>query len=182
MRFKAFASLVVGLAIALTTTTAFSQPRQTQRVKFFCQNVQGVPTTFARTKRGNITRDIAIFRWVSTWSEFTPWQRCQEVSGRFQAFYDNGVLKYTRTGRINGYPVLCVVRETGGSCRNTDVLVTLPRGNDPHRTLEQIINFGSLSGRPINLSGSNLIFYNEGEAYVNMDALLNSDPVAGETN
>ncbi|MFB2919478.1 COP23 domain-containing protein [Aerosakkonema funiforme] len=183
MKYNVFASLVVGLAIALSTTTALSQPRQTQRARFFCQNSQGVPITVARTTRGNITRDIPIFRWVTRLRDFTPLERCETVSRRFQAFYDNGILNNIRTGQVNGYPVLCAARQKGGNCRSTDILVTLPRGSNPSELLSQMLDRGVYSGRgPINLSGSNLIFYDNGETYINMDTLLNSDPVEGETN
>ena len=63
---------------------------------------------------------------------------CQAIANRFQRYYDNGTLKYMRTGMINGYPVICVGTSTGGSCRQRDVLVTLKWGKNPASILEQM--------------------------------------------
>jgi hypothetical protein len=122
-----------------------------------------------------------MIRWVSknfSSSRYTPQQRCQDVSARFQSFNDNGTLKFIRTGSVNRYPVLCVANSKGGNCASNAVLVTLRRGSDPQIVLERLLDLRArAAGRTLRLSGSQAVFYEQGEAYVDIEKLLNSSAV-----
>jgi hypothetical protein len=131
---------VFGITVFTTFATIIScnQPSLAQDTTFFCgTNTQGIPTTYARTKRGN----VPVIRWVS-WdmatSGYTPQQRCQQVSGRFQTYKNNGTLNYITTGIINRQSVVCVSDTKGGGCQG--LLFTLKPGANASRVLQQLFN------------------------------------------
>jgi Circadian oscillating protein COP23 len=100
--------------------------------------------------------------------------RCHEVSMRLDRFNRDSKLKFIRTGNVNSYPVLCVdTGVSGNTCPQASVLVTLPKGTDSARMLEQMLDLRArASGRIIQLSGAQLISYRNGDAYVSIDRLL----------
>jgi hypothetical protein len=117
-----------------------------------------------------------MIRWISnafSGSNYTPQERCQNVTARFQRYNDNGKLKFIRTGTVNRYPVLCVADFQGGNCDSKAVLVTLKRGRDPQLVLQRLLDLRArAAGRVIQLSGSQVIFYHDGEAYVDIEKLI----------
>lgn len=141
-----------------------------ERVSFICDESNNAPVTIARTQRG----DISVIRWVSQFfsgTGFTPEERCQKVSSRFQTYYNNGTLKYLTTGRINNQPVICAAKKQGGRC--TDVLLTLEPSDDPDQVLRQLLSIRS---------GATTIPLSRGDSqkplYINLDAFLNAAPAA----
>ncbi len=172
MKIHFFARLLTGLAVALGATATVSPSSYAQGTTFFCGTTDGVPATIASTSRG----DIPMIRWISDYfsSSYTSEWRCQQVSARFQNFYDNGKLRFIRTGIVKGYPVLCLANNQGGDCDSDAVLVTLQQGIDPQLVLERLLNLRArAAGRAIDLSGNQTIFYHDGEAYVNVEKFLN---------
>ena len=140
--------------------------------KFQCELVAGVPTTVVQTVRGS----IPTIHWVKTFTGRynNVNQRCAEVSTRLERFNRNGKLKFIRTGNVNSYPVLCVdTGVSGNTCPMTSVLVTLPKGSDASHILQQMLDLRArAAGKVIQLSGSQLVSYRNGDAYVNIDRLL----------
>ncbi len=148
--------------------SARSQPSR----KFSCELVNGVPTTIVKTSRGS----IPTIRWVNTFTgRYTSAERrCNEVSTRLDRFSVAGKLKFIRTGNVNSYPVLCVDSGvSGNTCPNRNVLVTLPKGTDSGRILQQMLDLRArAAGQSINLGGEQLVRYHHGDAYVSIDRLL----------
>jgi hypothetical protein len=140
--------------------------------KFSCERIEKVPTTVVKTMRGN----IPMIRWVKafTGKYNKVGNRCTEVSARLDRFNRQGKLKFIRTGNVNTYPVLCADSGvTGNTCPNQSVLVTLPKGTDATQVLQQLLDLRArASGRIINLSGTQLVRYSNGDAYVSVDELL----------
>ncbi len=133
---------------------------------FVCGQIEGVPTTIARTPQGI---DVPIIRYVSGYfaeSGYTNEYRCQEVSARFQRYASEGTLKYMATGKMNGYPVICVAETQGGSCGNR-ILITLKQNSDPRATLQALIDIRNNSGLVLNETGSRL--------YVDMEEFLQEE-------
>lgn len=175
MKLRLFAPMLTELAIALTASVTITQPSLAQNNKFFCGMSRSVPATLVHTSRGN----IPVIRWVNNAfpPPWTPQQRCEEISARFQRFYDNGTLKFLRAGRLSGQPVLCVASYKGGSCLPNGVLVTLKRGTDPQLTLERLSDYqGKSSANPIELSGSRssnqVVSYVNDAAYLDVEKLI----------
>jgi hypothetical protein len=182
MKHQLFAPVLTGLALALGTTALVSQPSYAIGTTFYCGTRNGAPATIARTSRG----DIPMIRWVSndfTRLKYTPRQRCQEVSARFQNFNDNGTLKFIRTGTVNKYPVLCLASSSGGACAPKAVIVTLQTGSNPQVVLDRLLDLRArAAGKALDLGGSQLIFYQDGDAYLNIEQLLYIAPVERRQN
>jgi hypothetical protein len=99
------------------------------------------------------------------------------VSSRFQKYLSDGSLKYIRTGNINRQPVICVAKSKGGSCPDTNVLITLEPNANPEEVLIKLVDFRrSVSGNTILLS-DDVAFYNDREFYVDLDKFLEQVPV-----
>jgi hypothetical protein len=161
------------LSSILVIAPQWFQPSQAQsHRKFSCDMVAGIPTTVAKTVRGN----IPTIRWVKSFTGKynNVSQRCTEVSNRLDRFNRDGKLKFIRTGNVNSYPVLCVdTGVSGNTCPMTSVLVTLPKGTDSSQVLQQMLDLRArASGKIIQLSGEQLVRYQNGDAYVNIDRLL----------
>lgn len=140
---RLFSAGVVVLASGLAATSSINEAvAQQSSTTFVCgssplTNGQVVPTTVAKTQRG----DVSVIRWVSSWatdSGFTPQKRCEIVSGKFQEFYSQGLLNYLTTDRVDGMPVICPATTQGGSCDGR-VLFTLQPGADGPQTLQRLL-------------------------------------------
>ncbi len=160
-------TVLSGVAIALVTPGAIAQSNNTGNTTYRCGTKQGIPVTLARTAtRGEVP--FIYWRSDDLPPPLTAQQRCNEVSRRFQAYRDNGTLRYMTGGVMRGQPVICVAQRDGGSC--TGLLLTLRPGSDPQRALQRLIDlrgldpdqlFNQSSGRPI---------------YVNVEDYLNRVP------
>ncbi|MDJ0574751.1 MAG: COP23 domain-containing protein [Xenococcaceae cyanobacterium MO_234.B1] len=147
MKIKEIKSIVVAGALALSTLAAIGEPSKAQTYsKYFCGNSEDdVPTTFFRTVTGSL---IPIIRWEIEWGgEYTPLDRCYEVSLNFQKAYERGNLNYLLVGEKNNYKTICSTRLYGGECSNH--LFTLRDDDTPDEILEQLNNMGSRVGSPI---------------------------------
>ena len=169
---RVFPSILL-LSLTLVIESHWTQPLQAQPSrKFQCELVAGIPTTVVQTVRGT----IPTIRWVKTFTGRynNVNQRCAEVSTRLERFNRNGKLKFIRTGNVNSYPVLCVdTGVSGNTCPMTSVLVTLPKGSDSSHILQQMLDLRArAAGKVIQLSGTQLVNYRNGDAYVNIDRLF----------
>lgn len=164
-------SLVTMLLMSGATIALGNQPSHAQANTFLCvQSPQGVPTTAARTPRG----DIPIIRWTSNWasgSNWTPQRRCEEVSRKFQTFHANGTLKYLTTGRRNGLNIVCTATRAGAGCDQQ--LYTIQPGQNPATTLRDLEAVRNRARGPLNESRQRDPIENVGGVdYLNLDVLL----------
>lgn len=137
MKLQLFASILV--AFATTAMPALSQSKPAKKVEYFCQTSNGIPVTFARTPK----ETVEMIRWQSRFfsrSGYTPDQRCQEVTVRFQKHSDQGNLRYITTGKINNQNVMCVAPNKGGGCRADGLILTFEPQDDPQKVLVEIFN------------------------------------------
>lgn len=129
-------------AIAIGTVTAFNQPSYAQGTTFFCGvSSDGVPTTFANTRRGT----VQVVKWTSeffTDSGYSPERRCQEVSSRFQRYHSSGQLNFLTAGYLNGQPAICA-GNSSPPCTSEKLLFTLKPGSDAAARIQQIFYIGS---------------------------------------
>ncbi|WP_310417825.1 COP23 domain-containing protein [Chamaesiphon sp. OTE_8_metabat_110] len=164
---------VLLVSTLLTIESQWLQPSQAQSTrKFSCELLSGAPTTVVKTVRGS----IPMIHWVKSFTGRynNRNQRCHEVSSRLDRFHRDGKLKFVRTGNVNTYPVLCVDEGiSGNTCPKNNVLVTLPKGTDSAVVLQQLLDLRArASGRIVQLSGTQLVRYRNGDAYVSIDRLL----------
>ncbi len=143
--------LTISTLTAATTLTAIdatvAQTNQKNTAQFVCSSSDGVPATVAQTANG----EVPIILWSSDYFDsagHTAESRCQEVSNRFQTYYENGSLKFMTTGRMNRQNVVCVAERENGPC--SGLLFTLKPGSDPNETLEKLLARRSQSGGPLN--------------------------------
>lgn len=108
---------------------------------FTCRQVDGIFTTFA--VKGD--KEFQIIRWTSGFGAaagYTPQQRCQEVSNRFDRSVRDGSLRYLTHGTMNNYPVICTASSQGGSCEN--LIFTLPY-NEGYRATQTLRELGDVA-------------------------------------
>ncbi|NER36674.1 MAG: hypothetical protein F6J93_22270 [Oscillatoria sp. SIO1A7] len=168
---------------ASTASKGSDSSQLLSRSKFTCVRSNGVPTTMARTSRGN----IPMIRWVSSYfsnSGYDPQTRCEEVSGRFQTYQENGRLKYVGVAELNGYPILCVAEQMPGSClnvgNNKGLLFTLKPDSDPNEILRQMLRVRDLASSPLEqaIGRPKLTHLNsQGYLFVDLEQYLKRAPV-----
>jgi Circadian oscillating protein COP23 len=171
MKLRSLTPLLTAGAIALGTSLFPEQPAHAQSTTFFCGASQGVPVTYANTPRGN----VPIIRWRSNYfsdSGYTPERRCDEVSGRFQTYYNSGSLNFITTGMMNGQPVVCVSATNGGGCQG--LLLTLRPNDNASQVVQQLFDIRAGAAGPINQSANRV--------YIDVNQLLETGEVeAGST-
>jgi hypothetical protein len=171
--FQAIGSAVLSL-LASTLVVLPAQADPSSSARFFCGKSRNpvtgdeMPTTMARTQRGN----VLMIYWKSTFfanklNDFTPENRCLEVSRRFQTFYSQGTLSYLTTGKINDQNVICVAQEYGGAC--TGLLLTLEPKDDPQEILRDLMDVRINAKGPITRGSSSM--------YIDVEEFLDAAPV-----
>jgi hypothetical protein len=131
------ATAIVGAPslLRLPTTETFAQTQ-----KFFCDKSGSIPATVAQTRRGN----VRLITWERTIAgQYTPLQRCQEVSSRFQEFHSKGWLRFITSGRQGGSNVICVAEAKNQACRPNGMLFTLSPENKPIQVLSKMFSLGA---------------------------------------
>ncbi|MEM9089294.1 MAG: COP23 domain-containing protein [Cyanobacteria bacterium P01_F01_bin.53] len=176
MKIKKLDIVVCTFSIFLGAMTIAVKPGLTQENRFFCGQgeYEGkvVPATISRTERGN---EIPVIYWVSGYyssSSETPMDYCDAVSQKFQQYFDNDLLRYIRTGEFNQSGVICVARQTGEECDESDILITLPPDVDRFEALGILLDLRRrAAGRPLYLTNQ-LIMYRNQEAYINIEIFI----------
>ena len=159
MKIKHLFSLLTASGLTVATTFFPQSSTTAQEVKFVCATNQGNYATVVRHPQHG---EVPIINWVSDYfseSGYTPQQRCEMVSARFQKYHNQGILNYLTTGRMNRQNVVCVAESENGGC--ADLLFTLKPGSNPSSTLQRLMNVRAQAGGPLNETG--------GRIYVNMD-------------
>ncbi|MBR8837248.1 MAG: COP23 domain-containing protein [Stigonema ocellatum SAG 48.90 = DSM 106950] len=143
--------LFEGLTVAIITLGVIpitSQPSLAERApgSFFCDNYYGTPTTMVRhPSRGN----VPFIRWVKSFApDWTPEQRCKQVSQKFQQNQQSGILRYIVPGKSiqGGLPVLCASQELSSQpipCPNEQVLMTLRRGENSQELIKKFVDINT---------------------------------------
>lgn len=172
---KSFFTGIIASLVAIGSAISFMPPGEASlNNTYYCAQLNGTWNTFVNTPRGK----VKLIDWVQSFSEqWTPKNRCVEISHRFQEFLDAGNLKYIRTGTVNNLPVICVAQYRGGTCPSENVLITLKPKTDPETVLIRLVDFRrSVSGQTIVLSENDAGFYADGEFYVDMNKFLTAVP------
>ena len=144
MKLGLFSQILGVIALTLSYGATNTQISYAQSTKFFCGTSDGVPATFVHTSRG----DIPMIHWVDTYfqAHLTPRDRCEQISDRFQQFYNKNTLNFLRTGIYNRQNVLCVASYQDGNCLSNGILVTLKPDANPQDTLQRLLDLRSASG------------------------------------
>lgn len=176
---------VVGTTMTVTVVTSMTLPSiGRDNLSFFCDTYKGEYATKVRTVRGN--KPIAIYDNWGNRSGWTAKRRCEKVSYRFQKFYEYGLLRYIRTGKIGKYSVICVTPQKNISCRKHHVLLTLNTGVNPQTALVRLVSQGegdvSYSDviRIASQNSPQVSYFstdNQGHLYVDVEKLIHISPI-----
>lgn len=168
-------SQVGGIKFQLLSVQA--EPSQTRGIKFQCRMTSsGIPATMFNTSKG--WSPLILWETKEFGEVFTPKNRCDIVTQRFQSAYEKGQYNLT-VGQKNGSNIICAAVRPGSSCE--DMLLTLKSGMNPEYELKNLSwRFDGLSSsvmlnaRPIyseypsytdGFNGQNRPYYNLSELY-----------------
>jgi len=183
-KFKSLGMTIAGAiaAIGLGVGASQNQPltAQTTSSTYYCgRDVDGVPATIARTRRGN----IPMIRWKTEYfssSGWTPWRRCSEVSSRFENYNQQGKLAYITTGEENGYPIICVAEQKDGPCINKDsgeLLLTLRKNENANETLVKLLRVRDSGSNPLEHAiRAAYSLDSQGRVYIQVEPFLSLAP------
>lgn len=179
--------ITLGLA-AVTSLATISLPTsfnqsiaaesESNQVTFLCQSIfdqasgDKIPTTVAwiPERKGH----VRFIGWKSEYfnkSGWTPAKRCQEVTQKFQKFYEQGRFNYLVPGQVKGQPVICGFANQGETCNSSNQLFTLKTGTDSKQVIQKLIDISD--GK-----SSEQIFQNSGEKlYVSVKDFFNKSPL-----
>jgi len=143
--FRNWQAAIVPIQTQSTAVTPTTSPTTSSR--FYCGMSNGQPATLLSSIRG-IT-PLIIWEKPDLISGLSPEQRCEEISARFQRFYDSGSLRYLTNGTVGNQPVLCAVSEINTPCSLSNVLIPLSPGTDAKSVLQKFIDFNI--GRSVEL-------------------------------
>jgi hypothetical protein len=172
---KTLTIALIGVGAALT----LQSPSQAQTI-FECLvpvtgPYVGVPTTYAKVGPNEYK---AVIRWVSRYfsgSGYTPMQRCQEVTGRFNSLNTRpGGIDIITTGYLNGLPVIYSPSDGRERANSSNLLFTLKRGENATQKIEQLFDLRE------GASSSPLFESSSDSATVHFNKFLESVPA--ETN
>ena len=138
---KSFLSLT---AITLTGTLLPNTPAFSQTKNFFCgTSPDGSLATMVQSPQHG---DITIIKWSSNHFKaggYDNQTRCNIVSQRFQKHHSQGTLNYIIDGKVNRYPVICVVSSQNDACNSNNILWTLKRGDNSQEKLQKLFDIRS---------------------------------------
>jgi len=187
------AILVATTTITLISTKTFSQSSNAEtlvsqtessnsattyskdKINFYCGAIsdkdsgKNIPATIAYVPQRKAK--VAVIAWKSNYiPQWDAQKRCNEVSPKFQAFYEDGRLNYLTTGKNQGYDIICAAVETGRSCKAEDQLFQVKASSNPEAVLKGLT--GLIEG-----TSSEPIYQSSGQQiYVSIEQLLNKAP------
>lgn len=151
MKLQSAIALLTAASALVLSVSACSSNSTSEKVTFSCDTNNGVPATVAKTSY----RITPLIRWVSDFGGevgYTPQKRCEEISNRFQQYYNQGVLNFVTTGRQNNQNIICVSSEKGGACQG--LLFTLKPSDNPSQVIEQMFEVPGYASGPLEQDSS----------------------------
>ena len=170
------ASLSINLSPSLSQST--SSESQPNKLTFFCREKfdtasgEKIPVTVAwiPERKGH----VYVIGWKSEYFNkggWTPQERCQKVTKKFQEAYEQEHLNYLSSGKNLGYPIICGLANQGESCNGNNQLFTVKSGSNPEQVLQRLSD--SLEG-----NASEPILQSSGEQiYIDVQKLLKKAPL-----
>jgi len=132
-----------------------------QNTTFACQMDEDIPVTVAQTP----VATVQIVRWdaAAIAIEATPQADCETSADQFQASYEDDLLSYITTGRMEGQLVACAADKVSGRCLSR--LLSLQQTQRPRIALQQVLQIRLPTEGPISDTGP--------RPYVELDRYLN---------
>ncbi len=183
MNFRFLVSFILAISsISFVAEATQSQPKSqdnVDRVTFFCGETidaatgNKLPTTLAWIpQRG---KNVPIIYWKSypfTGAAWTNQKRCDNVSPKFQTFYENNLLGYLTHGIYQGSPVICAVVTDTEQCNSDNQLFQLKPDQQGGEVLMSLMDI--LENRT-----AQPLYQNSGEqVYIPINNFLEKAPAA----
>ncbi|MBF2056859.1 MAG: hypothetical protein IGQ45_06475 [Cyanobacterium sp. T60_A2020_053] len=175
--FKNLISITLLSTLSLSSFIFAPSAQGETKNNYRCIMKQGSPTTVVDTRRGRI--DLIVWK-SSIFQGWTPLERCQAISSRFQNFSDQGKLRYVTNGKLEGQPVICVAENIPGrglSCEKNGLLLTLQPSDNPQKVMEELFDLSARvrGGSPLVRTGANQVVLNINDLLA--EAVINSDEI-----
>ena len=166
-----------------------AQSQESNGVRFSCKETfdpisgTNIPATVAWVPQRQ--KNVSVIYWKSddfSQGGWTPQARCEEVSPKFQTFYNDGRLNYLTHGKIGVYPVICAVVEDDETCNGDNQLFTVNPDADAESVLlklKDITENATNSSGGIYLSSGSSEDSNE-KVYVHIKNFLLNAPAADD--
>ena len=150
MNFKSLLTVSLATATASVAVPTFSQSATSSedKVSFSCQEIfdpdskQIVSATVAWVSQRS--ENVPVIYWKSelfSRAAWTPQARCEEVTPKFQTFYDSDRLNYLTHGKVGAYPVICAtLTNNEETCNQDNFLFSLKNDVDGQTALQKLIN------------------------------------------
>lgn len=171
MKTKAISVLLISTISSILMLNSTKAETKFQKT-YSCIEYQGNPTTVVNTERG-IIKFIVWKSEIFQSSGWTPLLRCQEVSKRFQQFYNQGTLRLITNGIMNRQPVICIAQKKAGQglvCQDNGLLLTLEPNDNPQQVMQDLFDQNRLAdGNSPLVRGEQMI--------VDIDNFLDKAPV-----
>lgn len=109
--------------------------------EFYCKQSPELsfPITAVRYVYQGKEIDQSLIQWTTTQGNYSPLERCKEVSRRFNRLKDDEALRYVKHGFQNGEPVICGVKRDNQECGlGYNLLLTLRRGEKGSKELPKL--------------------------------------------
>jgi hypothetical protein len=161
--------IIIGSLIIFITQASFGQSNSSINNTYYCGTYQNKPATFVRD---SITFPIII--WISNdlFQHQNPKQRCESASYKFEEAYQKGFLNYMTYDKFDRKNAICVAGYKNGKCLQDGVLFYLNPDTNPEVALSHLTEFHKqITDGPLK-QGSELIFYENGKAYINVHRLI----------
>jgi hypothetical protein len=113
------------------------------------------PTTYAiwASEDDQNSHYSPIIRWTYTgFVNFTPRERCEQVSNRLDRYHKAERLRYITSGSLNNYNVIYGAAYKSEAANSDNLILTLVPGEDPNIILNDFLNAGSGASGPITRS------------------------------
>jgi hypothetical protein len=118
-----------------------------------------LPTTFAATSKRK--DPVAVITWKIGFAGYSPQNRCDLVSGKFQTAWAGGKLRYLRSGTsaATGQGIICGVANSEQACDDSSMLFTLQNAKQAQDIITSIeqIRRGAAGGPVSQSSGGELV-------------------------
>ena len=143
---------------------------QSTDIEFFCGSVGSQFATIARTP----SDEGPVVIWENSLGGFTPQERCEIISGRFQRYFAVEGKNFISLFNLNGLPVLCAVSTTERLLGCEGELFTVSSWNYAKAIRQQMESVPWYLQGPIRQSGSEYVVFDL-EAYVENEIRNNSE-------
>ena len=171
MNFLFFVSLMLAISsLSLVAESTQGQPinqDNLDRVTFFCgetteaSSENKLPTTLAWVPQRR--KNVPIIYWRSYPFRGAPWtnqRRCDNVSPKFQTFYEKGLLGYLTHGlNRQGDPVICAVVTDTEQCNSGNQLFQLKPNQKGGEVLKSLMDiFEGRTAQPLYQSSGEQVY------------------------